>query len=143
MGGTTICVVGAIIERNGTVFAGRRNPDRSAGGLWEFPGGKVEPGESPEAALTREIREELGSDVTVGKLVDRSTSAVGNTTIELSCFAATLLGPDPRSSTDHDALTWIAMDELQAYDWAPGDVPIIRRLPELLPNKTTSKQASR
>lgn len=143
MGGTTIRVVGAIIERNGTVFAGRRNPDRSAGGLWEFPGGKVEPGESPEAALTREIREELGSDVAVGELIDRSTGEVGHTTIELSCYAATLLGPDPHFSTDHDALTWVAVDQLQDYDWAPGDVPIIARLPELLADRATHTQASR
>lgn len=143
MGGTTIRVVGAIIERKGNVFAGRRNPGRSAGGLWEFPGGKVEPGESPEVALTREIREELGSDVAVGELIDRSTVEVGSTTIELSCYAATLLGPDPHSSTDHDALTWVPLDQLQDYNWAPGDVPIIARLPELLSNRTTHKQASR
>jgi 8-oxo-dGTP diphosphatase len=143
MGSTTIRVVGAIIERNGTVFAGRRNFNRSAGGLWEFPGGKVEPGESPEAALAREIREELGSDVTVGELVDRSISKVESTTIELSCYAATLVGHDPHSSTDHDALTWIALDQLQTYEWAPGDVPIIARLPELLSHMTTRKQASR
>src|SRR5690625_2726231 len=70
----TVHVVGAIIEREGTVFAARRNPERSAGGLWEFPGGKVELGESPEQALRREVLEELGIGITVGRLIDRSRS---------------------------------------------------------------------
>ncbi|WP_152354028.1 NUDIX domain-containing protein [Brachybacterium subflavum] len=63
---SAIAVVGAIIVRDGLVFAARRSPERSAGGLWEFPGGKVEPGETPQEALVRELREELGVRVEVG-----------------------------------------------------------------------------
>ena len=125
-------VVGAIIERAGTVFAARRNPERSAGGLWEFPGGKVEANETPEQALTREIKEELGVEVSIGNLVDTSLSNVAGLTIELACYLATLEGPEPISSTDHDALTWVPIDELESLEWAPGDVPIIKRLPRLL-----------
>lgn len=125
-------VVGAIIERDGTVFAARRNPERSAGGLWEFPGGKVETSETPEQALTRELKEELGVDVSIGKLVDTSLSNVTGLTIELACYLTELRGPDPISSTDHDALTWVPIDELESLDWAPGDAPIIKRLPRLL-----------
>lgn len=80
-----IRVVGAIVERNGAVFAARRNAERSAGGLWEFPGGKIETGETPVAALRRELQEELGVDVAVGPFVDRSLSDFGTARIELSC----------------------------------------------------------
>lgn len=125
-------VVGAIIERDGTVFAARRNPERSAGGLWEFPGGKVEADETPEQALSRELREELGIDAAIGRFLDRSVSEVDGARIELSCYEAVLRGPEPSVSTDHDALMWIALDQLGELNWAPGDVPIIDRLPGVL-----------
>ncbi|MGP9537247.1 (deoxy)nucleoside triphosphate pyrophosphohydrolase [Brachybacterium sp. AOP43-C2-M15] len=124
--------MGAIVERNGTVFAARRNADRSAGGLWEFPGGKVEAGETPEAALRREIQEELNVDVAVGSFVDRSLSDVGSVQIELSCYTAEFESDDPVSSSDHDAMQWIPISELASLEWAPGDVPLIEVLPERL-----------
>lgn len=123
-------VVGAVIVREDTVFAARRNPERSAGGLWEFPGGKVEPGETPEQALARELEEELSVTVAVGPLVDRSLSTVGEKSIELACYLATLTGAEPSASTDHDAMQWIPLLELDQWDWAPGDVPIIPGLPQ-------------
>jgi len=127
-----IRVVGAIVERDGAVFAARRNADRSAGGLWEFPGGKIEPGESPEVALRRELQEELNVDVTVGPFVDRSLSDVGSVRIELSCYAAEFEGDDPVSSSDHDAMQWVPLTELSSLQWAPGDVPLLDGLPERL-----------
>lgn len=127
-----IRVVGAIVERDGAVFAARRNADRSAGGLWEFPGGKVETGETPEAALRRELQEELGVDVSVGPFIDRSLSDVGSSRIELSCYSARFDGGDPVASSDHDAMQWVALDELASLEWAPGDVPLIEVLPERL-----------
>lgn len=134
VGSQIVRVVGAIIQRGDTVFAARRNPERSAGGLWEFPGGKVEPGETPEQALSRELEEELAINVTIGALIDRSTGDVAGKTIELSCYEASLLGPEPSSSTDHDAMTWVSLDQLHELVWAPGDVPIIERLPQKLRN---------
>lgn len=125
-----VYVVGAVIVREETVFAARRNPERSAGGLWEFPGGKVEPGETPEEALARELDEELSVTVVVGPIVDRSVASMGEKTIELSCYLATLAGPEPAVSTDHDAMQWIPLAELDQWDWAPGDVPIIPGLPQ-------------
>ena len=132
MESAVIRVVGAIVERDGAVFAARRNPDRSAGGLWEFPGGKVEVGESPEAALRRELKEELNVDVSVGVFVDQSLSDVGSVRIELSCYAAEFEGDDPVSSSDHDAMTWVPLTELSSLQWAPGDVPLLDALPERL-----------
>lgn len=127
-----IRVVGAIVERDGAVFAARRNADRSAGGLWEFPGGKVEAGESPEVALRRELQEELNVDVAVGPFVDRSLSDVGSVRIELSCYASEFEGDDPVSSSDHDAMQWVSLTELSSLQWAPGDAPIIKTLAQKL-----------
>jgi 8-oxo-dGTP diphosphatase len=124
--------VGAIVERDGAVFAARRNPDRSAGGLWEFPGGKIEPGESPEKALRRELQEELNVSVSVGPFVDRSLSDVGSVQIELSCYVAEFEGNDPVSSSDHDAMQWVPLTELSSLHWAPGDIPLLDDLPERL-----------
>lgn len=125
-------VVAGIVERNGTVFAGRRNAGRSAGGLWEFPGGKIEHGESPEQALERELREELDVEAAIGAYVDGSRVKLADVTIDMACHIATFMGPDPLQSTDHDALAWINVDELGDLEWAPADVPIIGRLPKIL-----------
>jgi 8-oxo-dGTP diphosphatase len=138
----TIRVVGAIIERDGEVFAARRNPERSAGGLWEFPGGKIEVDETPEQALRRELHEELDIDTSIGQLLDQSIGEVDGATIELSCYEAVLHGPDPSISTDHDALTWVALDQLGELEWAPGDVPIIERLPVVLAARRTARDGA-
>lgn len=135
-----IRVVAAVIERNGKVFAARRNADRSAGSLWEFPGGKVEHGETPEEALRRELREELSVDTIIGSFVDRSRVTLAGGVLEMSCYAATFIGPDPERSTDHDAMIWIKVEQLRLLSWAPADVPIIGRLAESL--RTTSAGTS-
>lgn len=122
----SIHVVGAIIVRDDLVFAARRRPERSAGGLWEFPGGKVEPDEAPEAALRRELREELGVEVRVGDLASRHTTPVGSALIDLACYWTELESDAPAASTDHDEMGWFAPDTLPALEWSPADVPIIR-----------------
>lgn len=127
-----IRVVGAIVERDGAVFAARRNAERSAGGLWEFPGGKIEAGETAEDALRRELQEELSVDVAVGPFVDRSLSDVGTARIELTCYAAQFTGEDPTASSDHDAMQWVPLTKLSSLQWAPGDVPLLDGLPDRL-----------
>jgi len=121
-------VVAAVIVHNGKALACRRRPDRSAGGKWEFPGGKVEPGEVPSAALQREIREELNTDIEVRDLLTRDDTKVGPRTIRLTCFMAAAIGPLPTASTDHDELRWVPIAELAALDWALPDLPAVRAL---------------
>lgn len=135
-----IHVVGAVIVHDGLVFAARRSPERSAGSLWEFPGGKVEPGERPTDALHRELAEELGVEVHVRDLASRHTTPVGSAVIDLACYWTELLSDAPTTSTDHDQMGWFTPEELAELNWSPADVPIIRdafldRTPQHLGNR--------
>ncbi|WP_010540016.1 (deoxy)nucleoside triphosphate pyrophosphohydrolase [Dietzia alimentaria] len=117
-------VVAAVFSRDGKVLACRRAPGKSAAGMWEFPGGKVDDDETPEAALVREIREELGLSVSVGDLVDRTVTPVGPLDIDLSCYFVSF-GEVPSHSTDHDELRWLSRDELPSLNWATPDLPAV------------------
>ena len=119
-----LLVVAAVIEHDGRLLACRRAPHKDAAGRWEFPGGKVEPGETPEAALERELREELDARIQVGRLLDRTVTG----RVDLACYAARLAGPPPVGSTDHDALRWLRPDELAGLDWADADRPVVALL---------------
>jgi 8-oxo-dGTP diphosphatase len=121
-------VVAAVLTDRGRILACRRAPGRAAAGKWEFPGGKVDTAESPEAALAREIEEELGVAVEIGPLLHRASTAVGSLVIDLSCFHARPIGELPSSSTDHDELRWLPPEELRALDWAEPDIPAVEFL---------------
>ncbi|MEO7018256.1 MAG: (deoxy)nucleoside triphosphate pyrophosphohydrolase [Leifsonia sp.] len=121
-------VAAVIVDASGRVLACRRSPQKDAAGLWEFPGGKVEPGETPQESLRREIREELGVDIAVGELVDRSVTHVGGRAIALSCFRARLTAEAPTVSTDHDRMRWVAPAGLCGLEWALPDLPAVRIL---------------
>jgi 8-oxo-dGTP diphosphatase len=121
-------VVAAVITDGNRVLACRRAPHKDSAGLWEFPGGKVEPGEIPQQSLARELLEELGVDAVVGVLLDRSTTDVGGRTIALSCFAVSLTGAHPTSSTDHDRLQWVRIPALLDLEWCLPDLPAVRKL---------------
>jgi len=121
-------VVAAVIIRDGRVLACRRNRERSAGGLWEFPGGKVELSESAEDALAREIREELGVEIEIGALIHRATTPTDAVRVDLSSYAARLTDAAPTSSTDHDALRWVRPHRLGELMWAKPDIPVVALL---------------
>jgi 8-oxo-dGTP diphosphatase len=128
-------VVAAIIQREDEYLVGRRAPHKSGAGEWEFPGGKPEPGETEPAALQREILEELGVEIRVLRLFDRSVTTIdsaveglGGLEIELACYACELVADAPRASTDHDLLEWVGERELAALNWAEPDRPALKRL---------------
>ena len=125
-----LIVVAAVIRDGDRILACRRGPGKDAAGRWEFPGGKVEPGETPEAALARELGEELGVDARIGRLVDRTVTVAGGRAIDLACYAATLTGGRPAGSTDHDELRWVRPEELRTLDWADADLPAVTILEE-------------
>ncbi|WP_260303459.1 (deoxy)nucleoside triphosphate pyrophosphohydrolase [Rathayibacter sp. PhB127] len=121
-------VVAAVIESDGRILACRRRPEKDAGGKWEFPGGKVEAGETHEQALAREIREELGVNIEVGELLTVDDTAGSTGVIRLSCFWAALSSESPTASTDHDSMLWATRSELTRLDWAPADLPAVALL---------------
>lgn len=125
---TTMTVVAGIFLQDGNVLACRRGPEKSGAGSWEFPGGKVEPGETHEVALAREISEELSIQVNVLELVDRSRTTLQDVTIDLSCYFVEALGAEPSSSTDHDLMRWVPISQLAALDWAKPDLPAVGAL---------------
>ncbi|HEY9899085.1 MAG TPA: (deoxy)nucleoside triphosphate pyrophosphohydrolase [Pantanalinema sp.] len=128
---TPIEVVGAIIRRGDRVLIAQRPPGKHEALLWEFPGGKVEPGESPEACLAREIREELDAEIAVGAYFGDVLHDYGGRRIHLTCYWATLTGSEPRAIECH-ALAWVSASELGEYAFAPADVPLVARLGVIL-----------
>lgn len=124
-------VVGAVLVRDGRVLAAQRGPSMALGGLWEFPGGKVETGESPQQALVRELREELLCDVVAGEHVETTSHAYDFGIVILTTFFATLKFGEP-VATEHSQLRWIPVDELRSVDWAPADVPAVEHVIRLL-----------
>lgn len=125
---TLIVVAGALIERGSLLVAQRSRPPELAG-LWELPGGKVAPGEADAAALARELREELGIDVTVGARLGDDVALSPTTTLRayLVTHTAGVLRP-----IDHRALRWVSIDDLDALAWVPADRAWLDDLAEAL-----------
>lgn len=119
-----IHVVGAVIVKDGKVLCAQRGAGGSLAGMWEFPGGKIEPSESPRRALKREIDEELRCEIEVAAEVTTTTYEYDFATIVLTTFYCTLLGGTPKL-TEHSALKWLPPEKLHALEWAPADVPAV------------------
>ncbi len=122
-------VVCAIIRREGLIMLAQRPPDKKLGGLWEFPGGKVEPEESPEAALHRELQEELGCTVIVTQALPPFIHDYDWGGIQLIPFVCTLAPGSPAPHPhEHTALVWVEPARLHDYPLAPADVPLLTTL---------------
>lgn len=122
-----IHVVGAVIVKNGKILCAQRGPDKSLPLLWEFPGGKIEPGETPEVALQREIHEELKCEIAVGKQLEAVVHEYDFGVVHLTVYWCRLTAGKP-VKTEHEHLKWLEPEELPKLDWAPADIPIIEKL---------------
>jgi len=123
----TVPVVCALIEdAAGRVLVAQRPAHKHLGGLWEFPGGKIEPGEKAEAALQREIAEELGCEIEVGAALAAVRHEYAELTIELRPFVARLVaGGAPPESREHQALRWVTAEEMATLPMPAADAPIL------------------
>lgn len=128
-------VVGAAIIADGRVLACARTRPPELAGLWEFPGGKVEPGERERDAVARECREELGLDVAVGEQVGPTVPVVDGTAV-LRVYRATIRGDGRPRALEHGALRWLDADALDSVRWLPADAPIVAALRPLLRGAT-------
>jgi len=121
-----LAVVCALIEREGRVLIAQRPAHKHLALAWEFPGGKIEAGESPEAALCREIGEELNCQIIVGQALPTSLYTYATITIRLHPFLAVLSPESPEPSpAEHIAIAWVSSEELEAYALAPADLPVV------------------
>jgi len=125
----TQVVVGAAIIHRGRVLAAQRATPPAAAGRWEFPGGKVDPGESETAALARECAEELDVRVRVGDRIGADVPMATGAVLRL--YAAELVDGHPRA-VEHLRLRWLAADELDSVPWLPADAPLAAALVPLL-----------
>lgn len=126
----TINVVAAVIMNEGKVFATQRGYGEFKDG-WEFPGGKVEAGESPEEALCREIREELEIEVNVGDLIDTIEYDYPAFHLSMKCYACTIAGGSPHL-LEHEAARWLSADQLDSVAWLPADITLIPKIAGLM-----------
>lgn len=125
----SIPVVCAVLRRGDFILLAQRPAGKHLALKWEFPGGKVEPREAPEHAMIRELREELGCEVEIVSALPRSTHAYERGVVEMIPFVCRLApGSEEPHPHEHAALAWVTMEELETYDLAPADWPVVRAL---------------
>lgn len=120
-------VIAAVIERNGTILIARRRKGDVMEHKWELPGGKMEPGETPEACLCRELREEFGVEAEVGEFIGSSDYDDADLSIRLAVYRACHVSGE-FSVLAHDEIRWVPPERLHRYEFSPADRPIIRML---------------
>ena len=126
----TVRVVAAIIIENGKVFATQRGYGVFKDG-WEFPGGKIEPGETPEEAIVREIKEELDTEVEVIELLDTVEYDYPNFHLSMGCFICKIKSGD-LVLKEHEAAKWLTKDTLGSVEWLPADMGLVREIEKYL-----------
>jgi 8-oxo-dGTP diphosphatase len=120
-------VTAGIIEGGGKVLIGRRKPGKHMGGKWEFPGGKIEPGETPEQSLARELSEELGVSAKVGAFLCRAFFEGDGVSLELLVYRVDGVEGTP-ALREHEELRWVRPEELRSYDLADSDRAVVAEL---------------
>lgn len=122
-----INVVGAVLIKDGLVLAAQRGEKMSLAGLWEFPGGKIEAGETPQQALARELQEELHLGAQVGDEVESTTFEYDFGIVTLTTFYCTLQHGEP-VLTEHAEVRWVEPSQLPTLEWAPADIPAVEKI---------------
>ncbi|MGK7376929.1 (deoxy)nucleoside triphosphate pyrophosphohydrolase [Planococcus sp. 1R117A] len=122
-----IHVVGAVITDGDKILCAQRGTEKALPGLWEFPGGKIEQGESPQEALQREIKEEMHCEIEIGEQVEHTVYEYDFGNVHLTTFYCKLLQGKP-VLTEHIAIKWLGPDELEQLEWAPADIPAIEKI---------------
>ena len=123
----TVNVVAAVIRDRGRVFATQRGYGENKDG-WEFPGGKIEPGETPQQALVREIEEELDTEIEVGEPLTEIEVDYPAFHLRMQCFWCRIVEGTPVLK-EHEAARWLGLEDLDSVDWLPADrtiLPLIR-----------------
>ena len=122
----TVRVVAAVIRKDDKIFATQRGYGEFKDG-WEFPGGKIEEGETPEQALTREIKEELDTEIQVGKLIDTIEYDYPKFHLSMDCFWCEIM-QGGLELKEHEAARWLSKEELYSVDWLPADVGVVEKI---------------
>ena len=120
-------VTAAVIEKEGKVLIARRAPHSKLAGKWEFPGGKVEEGETLQDCLVRELSEELGIEVIVGRLLAATEYHYEHGSFRIHAFKVNWVS-GAMSLRDHDCVEWVLLEEITTYDLLPADIPIAEQL---------------
>ena len=126
----TINVVAAIIEKDGRIFATQRGYGAYKD-WWEFPGGKIEAGETPEEALVREIREELRAEIKIGELFYTVEYDYPEFHMIMQCYLCELISEDIEL-VEHEAASWLGREDIGSVRWLPSDIEIVERLKNIL-----------
>ena len=120
-------VTAAVIEKDGRILIARRKAGDAMGGKWEFPGGKLEPGETPEECLKRELKEELGIEAEIQEFLLSSKFTYRHMAVELLAFRTSHVSGEI-TLHEHERIAWILPEELDLYDFPEADKPILERL---------------
>jgi 8-oxo-dGTP diphosphatase len=123
-------VTAAIIRKNGCILLARRGPGEKLAGFWEFPGGKVERGETPEECLARELFEELGIEARIGERVAESSHEYEHGSFRVIAYLVDWISGEPRTNV-HDRLEWVQIGDVGDYELLPADIPILLSLHSL------------